>query len=197
MRCDSAPAAVCDDANDSGVPGPWSVTDAFDPTAHNPSFSTVCNAVPDHDEIIDFCVPVNAYFPTSGMLERLKERLPHVLKHDPDYADIHEQRIASLIGVAPENVVVANGATEIITALCRTERGPTVMTVPTFGRWTDLPPQAATSLHFVHHHESHIWKIHIDELIAQVHQSRATSLVICNRTTRPAHGFQIRTSFAW
>ena len=148
--------------------------------AHNPSINAVRDAVRHADGIVDFCVPVNPYFPPDALLQRLTQRLPDLLRHYPDYAPVHERHIASFTGVPAANVVACNGSTEIITALCRTARGPITTTVPTFGRWTDLPAEWGTPLHTVAHRRERHWQIDVDELIEAVRRTRSTFLVLCN-----------------
>ncbi|MEH3086067.1 MAG: histidinol-phosphate transaminase [Xylophilus ampelinus] len=142
--------------------------------------------------VLDFCVPVNPYFPTPGMLERITARLPDLLKHYPDYAATHEAHIAAVADLPPACVVVANGSTEIINALCQAAGGPMVTTVPTFGRWTDLPPVLGTLLHFVPHRREKGWRIDADELAEEAVRRRARTLVLCNPNNPTGAWFEHR-----
>jgi threonine-phosphate decarboxylase len=149
-------------------------------SAHNPSMNAVRDALPHQGQIVDFCVPVNPYFPTPQLLDRLRAQLPDLLQHYPDYAATHEAHIAAVIGVPAACVVVANGSTEIITSLCATNRGPMLTTVPTFGRWTDLPREQGQPLHTLAHAREHGWRIGADEVVAHARRCGARSVVLCN-----------------
>ncbi len=148
--------------------------------AHNPSMNAVREAARYDGEIVDFCVPVNPYFPTPQLLQRLQARLPDLLKHYPDYATTHEAHIAAIVGVPAPCVVAANGSTEIITALCAASQGPMLTTVPTFGRWTDLPRERGRSLHTLAHQRSEGWRIDARDLVAKTRRVGARTVVLCN-----------------
>src|SRR6185369_5712278 len=94
--------------------------------------------------------------------------LPHALKHYPDYADVHQENISALTGTPAENIVVANGSTEVITLLCRDVQGPLVTSVPTFGRWTDLPSEFQVPASYIHRLPQHNFELDPDEVLARV-----------------------------
>ena len=149
-------------------------------SAHNPSMNAVREAAGYDGEIVDFCVPVNPYFPTPQLLERLQARLADVLRHYPDYAATHEAHIAAIAGVPAACVVAANGSTEIITALCAAGQGPMLTTVPTFGRWTDLPCELGRPLHALAHRRADGWRIEAATVVAKAQRVGARSVVLCN-----------------
>lgn len=152
----------------------------FDKTSHNPSFSEVSRASSFEGKIIDFCVPVNAYFPPPAMLDMIKQELPDILKYYPDYAQAHQDNIARLIGIPSENIVVANGSTEIITLLCRDAQGPMMTSVPTFGRWTDLPAEFGVPLDFLQRDQDKNFQLSVEEIVAHVRLAGTRTLVISN-----------------
>lgn len=148
--------------------------------SHNPSIHQVRRTGAFSGDIVDFCVPVNRYFPPPELLARLRDHLPDLLRHYPDTAEVHERHVAALIGVPADQVVVANGSTEIITALCQQATGPMLTTVPTFGRWTDLPREHGTPLHVIAHPREHDWRLDAGALIEAVQAHGARQLVLCN-----------------
>lgn len=148
--------------------------------SHNPSMNQVREAAHYEGEIVDFCVPVNPYFPTPGLLQRLQDRLPDLLKHYPDYAATHEAHIAAIACVPAACVVAANGSTEIITALCAGGQGPMLTTVPTFGRWTDLPCELGRPLHALAHRRENGWRIDAGTVADEARRVGARSVVLCN-----------------
>src|SRR4051794_24970437 len=123
--------------------------DFFRTSRHNPSFYEIRSKTSYKGELQDFCIPVNSYFPPQRMTEMIRENLETILKYYPEYADTHQHHISLLTGIAPENIVVSNGSTEIITMLCRDIDGPMVTSIPTFGRWTDLPFALGVSTSFI------------------------------------------------
>lgn len=152
----------------------------LDQAAHNPSIHQVRAVTAYPGEVLDFCVPVNPYFPPPELLARLQAHLPDLLRHYPDTAEVHDRHMAQLLGLPTEQVVVANGSTEIITSLCQQLAGPMVTTVPTFGRWTDLPSEGGHALHLVPHLQAQGWQIDAATLVREVLHTGATTLVLCN-----------------
>ena len=100
--------------------------DLFATAAHNPSFHAIRAQGGHAGELLDFCVPVNAYFPPAALMEQLRAHLPEIVKYYPDYADVHQDCVAALTGLPAENIVVGNGSTELITSVCRDLKGPIV-----------------------------------------------------------------------
>jgi histidinol-phosphate/aromatic aminotransferase/cobyric acid decarboxylase-like protein len=112
-------------------------TSLFRQGNHSPSFFTL-SRMSGADDLVDFCIPCNPYFPPPEMFDRLSSDLPGILKFYPsDNATITGQ-LATILGLPPQSIAMANGATELITwidHLLITESMATP--VPTFGRWTD------------------------------------------------------------
>ena len=93
--------------------------DLFATAAHNPSFHAIRAQGGHAGELLDFCVPVNAYFPPTALMEQLRAHLPEIVKYYPDYACVHQDCVASLTGLPAENIVVGNGSTELISFINR------------------------------------------------------------------------------
>lgn len=152
----------------------------FERPAHNPSWRSVREAVGAGRELVDFCVPVNPYFPPPALLQEITEHLPQILKHYPDDAIVHQRAIGELTGLAADNIVVANGSTELITSLCRDLQGPLLTPVPTFGRWTDLPQQFGRGLLPLTRRQADGYTIDVAELVQATQRTGARALVLCN-----------------
>ncbi|NUZ07882.1 pyridoxal phosphate-dependent aminotransferase [Piscinibacter koreensis] len=152
----------------------------FSRHSHNPSFFEVAAATRFNGQLLDFCVPVNPYFPPADLSRRIHESLPELLKYYPDYADVHQAAIASMIGVPTENVVVANGSTELITSLCRDIDGPILTPIPTFGRWIDVPQELGIPISFLPRRAKEAFHIGIDELQVAIPKTGASTVVLCN-----------------
>lgn len=152
----------------------------FNRRSHNPSFFAVRDSRACEGDPLDFCVPVNPHFPPPALLEMIHRDLGEILKYYPDYAEVHEKHIGELTGLAPETLVACNGSTEIITLLCREARGPLVTSVPTFGRWTDLPPELDVPLHTIPRRRENAFRLEVDEIIDRVREAGARTLVISN-----------------
>ncbi len=154
--------------------------DIFQTRFHNPSIFAIRSSTRYQGKLTDFCVPANSYFPPPEMLDLIQQNIGDILKYYPDYAPFHQECIADLCGIAPENIVVSNGITEIITILCRDNSGPILTSVPTFGRWTDLPSDFNIPIHFIHREKSRDFKLDANDIIRRIAETKAQTLVICN-----------------
>jgi len=152
----------------------------FNVRSHNPSFFSVQNCDAYKGELLDFCIPVNLHFPPPALVEMIHENLGDILRYYPDYAEVHQQHIAELTGLAPETIVPCNGSTEIITMLCRTAQGPIVTSVPTFSRWTDLPEELHVPLYTITRRREKEFRLEVDEIVSRVREVDARTLVISN-----------------
>lgn len=85
--------------------------------------------------IVDFSASINPYGPPRSVRRALATLDPSAYP-DPDCLDLKE-RLAAMKGVAPERVVVGNGATEIIHLLGRMAGSGSVAAIfePTFGEY--------------------------------------------------------------
>lgn len=156
------------------------VRQLFRRPSHNPSYFQIRAETGHQGALLDFCVPVNPYFPPPELVDRVHANLADILKYYPDYAEAHQNKVSSLIGVPAQNIVVSNGSTEIITSLCRDMRGPLVTPIPTFGRWTDLPGEFGIRAEFIQRNAERGFKLTIDEIVEAVARVQADVLVICN-----------------
>ena len=91
-------------------------TSLFRQGNHSPSYFTL-SRMSGTDDLVDFCIPCNPYFPPPEMFDRLSSNLEGILKFYPsDNATITGQ-LATILGMPPQSIAMANGSTELIT--CR------------------------------------------------------------------------------
>ncbi len=152
----------------------------FNTRFHNPSIFSIREQTGFKGTVIDYCVPANQYFPPSEMITLIQENLYDILKYYPDYAPVHQANIASLTGTPAQNIVAANGVTEIITILCREADAPVLTSIPTFGRWTDLPQEFGVPLSYIERTAENGFKLTVEQVVNRVREVGAKTLVISN-----------------
>ncbi|CAN5501657.1 N/A [soil metagenome] len=157
-----------------------SIEALFTRRSHNPSYFEVQAALDPEHPLLDFCVPVNPYFPPAEMTRRIQANLADILKFYPDYSLSHQSAIAAFTGLPDANIVPANGSTEIITQLCSGLKGALVTPVPTFGRWTDLPLEAGMKVRFIERKAENGFHVSVDTMVDAVAATKAHAAVICN-----------------
>lgn len=156
------------------------VANLFNVRSHNPSYFAVKNSDAYSGELLDFCIPVNLHFPPTSLVEMIRDDLGEILRYYPDYAEVHQQHIGEMTGLAPETIVPCNGSTEIITRLCQEAEGLIVTSVPTFSRWTDLPLELRVPLHTILRTREKEFRLEVDEIVKQVRDVGAQTLIISN-----------------
>lgn len=109
----------------------------FDETTHSPSLIDLVGYA-DAEQVIDFCYIANPYYPTQAMLDELTRRLPILIKTYPSSNPaINARHLAQVLHVNPDNLVIGNGATELITELCHFLVSDLGVPIPTFGEYIE------------------------------------------------------------
>ncbi|MGB5052556.1 MAG: histidinol-phosphate transaminase [Caldilineaceae bacterium] len=109
----------------------------FDETTHSPSLIDLVGYA-DAQQVIDFCYIANPYYPTQAMLDELTRNLPTLIKTYPSSNPrINARHLAQVLHVNPEHLIIGNGATELITELCRFLVLDMGVPIPTFGEYIE------------------------------------------------------------
>src|SRR4051794_32462938 len=86
----------------------------FYETSHSPALADLVG-YEQAKEITDFCFIANPYYPTPGMLQGLQANLPSLVKSYPSSKpESSEANLAAVVKVPAENLIIGNGATELI-----------------------------------------------------------------------------------
>lgn len=152
----------------------------FQRDAHNPSFESIRSTLPKDYCPIDFCVPVNRHFPPAQLLTDIQHDLPDIVKYCSSYADAHQAVLAEFIDQPADSILIANDSTELITLLCSQCNGPFATSIPTFGRWTDLPQDFPISTRFLERNEADMFTLSVQQIVAHVRQEKIRTLVLSN-----------------
>jgi histidinol-phosphate/aromatic aminotransferase/cobyric acid decarboxylase-like protein len=108
--------------------------------SHSPSVTEIERALPGL-VAIDACFLSNPYA-TDEVVRRLRTippaRLERMVCHYPSQSGATAELLAPAVGVAPDLLHVANGATEVIRALLAGATGPLVLPVPTFSAYYEF-----------------------------------------------------------
>ena len=86
----------------------------FYETSHSPALADLVG-YENAKDIIDFCFIANPYYPTPEMLDDLQRNLPNLIKSYPSSNPLmSQQNLAAVLNVNPDNLMIGNGATELI-----------------------------------------------------------------------------------
>jgi histidinol-phosphate/aromatic aminotransferase/cobyric acid decarboxylase-like protein len=125
------------ESSNSAVSGTDARKHLFYETSHSPSLTDLVG-YEKAKEIIDFCFIANPYYPTASMLEDLQQNLPNLIKSYPSNSSLVSQKnLASVLHVNPENLIVGNGATELIVLINTLLIDRIAVPIPTFGEYIE------------------------------------------------------------
>jgi len=88
-------------------------------------------------ELRDFCYLVNPYFPTTKMQEEMKAYFYELLSQYPSGQGTQRLLAGKMFKIEAENIIVGNGAAEIIRALGKAIDGTFGLAFPTFNEYPE------------------------------------------------------------
>ena len=101
-----------------------------------------------YPKMLDFCYLVNPYYPPRKMREELRASFDTLLTEYPSGMRVNSLLAAKNFGVHPENILVGNGAAELIRSLMGRLQGRTGFVRPTFEEYPNRY-DAAESVSYV------------------------------------------------
>ncbi len=85
-----------------------------------------------YPQIVDFCYLVNPYFPPQKLIDEIKASFEKLLTQYPSGMGVNSLLAAKNFGIRKENVIIGNGAAELIKSLLSKLQGITGFIRPTF-----------------------------------------------------------------
>ena len=128
----------------------------FYATSHSPSLVELVG-FEQAKSIIDFCFIANPYYPTPAMVDELQALLPTLIKSYPTSRPEQSQRhLAEVIHVNPDNLIIGNGASELITNIQEHLIDTIAVPVPTFSEYLDkLRDRRSAELYYLQRNASY------------------------------------------
>ena len=130
-----------------------------------------------YPNLIDFCYLVNPYFPPQKLMDEIKASFEKLLTQYPSGMSINSLLVAKNFGVNRANIVVGNGAAELIKSLSKYLTGKTGYIRPTFEEYPNRYP-AKDSIYLEIDNENYAYKA--DDIINFFDGKRVDNLVIVN-----------------
>ena len=94
-----------------------------------------------YPKLLDFCYLVNPYFPPKRMMDEMKTNFDTLLTEYPSGMEVNSLLAAKNYGVHQENIVVGNGAAELIKSFMSYISGKTGFVRPTFDEYPNRYPE--------------------------------------------------------
>lgn len=94
-----------------------------------------------YPKVLDFCYLVNPYFPNKRMMSELGANMEQLIRNYPSGMRVNSLLAAKYFGLRAENVIVGNGAAELIQALMEHIEGNIGIIYPTFEEYPNRLPE--------------------------------------------------------
>jgi histidinol-phosphate/aromatic aminotransferase/cobyric acid decarboxylase-like protein len=160
--------------------------------AHSASYFDLSRSMSEGAEIVDFCIPCNPYFPTPEMFDELSRDLKNILKYYPSDSGSITNKLASVLGLHPQTVAMANGSTELITWIDHLLIKESIaIPIPTFGRWTDQPLETGKHVDMFPLQERDGFRLNLDDYVRFIRDRGSRVAVVCN-VNNPDGGYLAR-----
>jgi histidinol-phosphate/aromatic aminotransferase/cobyric acid decarboxylase-like protein len=160
--------------------------------AHSASYFDLSRSMGDNVTIVDFCIPCNPYFPTTEMFDELSRDLKNILKYYPSDSATITAKLASVLGLHPQTVAMANGSTELITWIDHLLiKSSVAIPIPTFGRWTDQPLETGKRVDMYPLQERDAFRLSLDDYVDFIRDRGSRVAVVCN-VNNPDGGYLTR-----
>ena len=133
-------------------------------------------------ELLDFCYLVNPYFPTQKMQEEMKIYFHDLLSQYPSGLGVQNILAGKMFGIESENIVVGNGASELIKGLGRAQNRTFGLVFPTFNEY----PESIGYDRIVQHVSNNIdFSYSVDNLLCLAEKS--DNLILINPDNPSGH----------
>ena len=130
-----------------------------------------------YPKMLDFCYLVNPYFPPQKMKDEMRASFDSLLTEYPSGMRVNSLLAAKNFGVHQENIVIGNGAAELIKSLMSRFTGKTGFVRPTFEEYPNRYAREQ-SVSFVPPNPDFAYTA--DDLMAFFGRNRVDNLVIVN-----------------
>lgn len=130
-----------------------------------------------YPKMLDFCYLVNPYFPPQKMLDEMQSNFSTLLTQYPSGMKVNALLAAKNFGIHAENIVVGNGAAELIKALMSQFAGATGFVRPTF---EEYPNRYDSAKEVVFCPQNENFSYSADSLIKYFGEHKVQNLVLIN-----------------
>lgn len=132
-------------------------------------------------EIIDFSVNINPLGVPETLIEALKKELKEMVRYPEIDGASGKMALAQHLNLKSENIILGNGATELIYLFARSLRPEKVLIVkPTFTEYSKAFRSVGSSIYDYYTKEEKDFAIQIEELISKIDDIKPDVLVLCN-----------------
>ncbi len=130
-----------------------------------------------YPKMLDFCYLVNPYFPPKKMKDEMRANFDALLTEYPSGMRINSLLAGKCFDLPPENIIIGNGAAELIKSLMERLKGKTGFVKPTFEEYPNRYDRE-NSVFFVPENSDYTYTV--DDLTVFFSRQEISNLVIVN-----------------
>lgn len=130
-----------------------------------------------YPEYLDYFYLVTPYYPPCELVEELQSNFKVLLEQYPSGMRVNAELAASAFGITPENIIVGNGAAELIKSMMGFIKGKTGFVRPTFDEYPNRYTEIETINYLV---ESEDFSYSASDLIEYFDKTNISNLVLVN-----------------
>lgn len=130
-----------------------------------------------YPDYLDYFYLVTPYYPPCELVEELQNNFRALLEQYPSGMRVNAELAASAFGITPENIIVGNGAAELIKSMMGFIKGKTGFVRPTFDEYPNRYTEIETINYLV---ESEDFSYSASDLIEYFDKTNISNLVLVN-----------------
>ncbi len=129
------------------------------------------------EQLLDFCYLINPYFPTEKFYKEIELNLKTLISQYPSGFSTLQVLASKMFNIPKDNILIGNGAAELINALLPGIKRRTGIVIPTFEEYSNRIP---SDLLFTFKPKTSDFKCGVDDLIEFVEKSKLRILILIN-----------------
>ncbi|HUR44575.1 MAG TPA: histidinol-phosphate transaminase [Candidatus Saccharimonadales bacterium] len=146
---------------------------------HSPSVFQVGPVCPT-GKAIDFCYLSNKFFPTPEIMDELSRDFSDVVRNYPSMQGEQTELAARLTGYRPEQIIVGNGASELIHLVTARLGSRWLMPYPSYMEYENVVRDFGKAVHLFQLQEEEQFKVNAARLVREVEENRIDAMVLPN-----------------
>jgi len=146
---------------------------------HSPSVFQVAQAA-GHARVVDFCYLSNKFFPTPAIIARLGEDLEEIVRNYPSMQTEQTTLTAALTGFDPQQILVGNGASELIHLVAARLGQRWLMPYPSYMEYENVIRDFNKHLHLHALLEAENFEVNVERLLRDIEAQNIDAVVIPN-----------------
>jgi len=146
---------------------------------HSPSVFQVGQAV-GRGKVVDFCYLSNKFFPTPEIVSRLGEDMEDVVRNYPSMQTEQSELAAALTGYEPKEILVGNGASELIHLVAARLGRHWMMPNPSYMEYENVFRDFGKDVHLLPLYERDSFAVDPERVLEETERLKVDAFVLPN-----------------